>query len=210
MLWVLVSLLSILIAPLSAAKLRSDMGLPLYYWDARIWSDYSPFGDALSEKVVERIVGRHIATTFNPHFRKKKLLALGSIIHHASNQDVIWGSGINGKHLDHADKGVYRFTELDVRAVRGPLTHSFLQRMGIKCPAIYGDPAMLIPFLFPEFQRQENPEYPYIIMPHCSDEYQYPDLPNVVSSKKLLDRGHRENSEQRVCDFLFFTWNYRG
>ena len=157
-------------------KVRVDeRGIPLYYWESRVTHDFTNFGDILSKKIVERIVGHRLAITFNPTFNKdnggKKLLALGSIIHLAEDNDVIWCSGINGKHMDKTDKKFYKFTNLDVRAVRGPLTRQFLLEIGIKCPKIYGDPALLIPILFPEFKRQNNPSKEYIIIPHESDEH---------------------------------------
>ncbi len=139
----------------------SARGLPLYYWEPRVHHDFSNFGDALSEKVVEKVVGHPLITTFSncllQNCGKKKLLAIGSIIHMAEEGDVIWGAGINGKHLDDTDKQIYRFTNLDVRAVRGPLTRRFLLDMDIHCPPIYGDPALLLPRLFPEFKKKKNP-----------------------------------------------------
>lgn len=105
------------------ANLRTDVsvyerGIPLYYCDLRIWADFTNFGDVLSEKIVERIVGHRISTTLNKSLLtdcgKRKLLALGSIIHMAEDHDVIWCSGINGKHPDKTDKEFYRFTQLDM------------------------------------------------------------------------------------------------
>ena len=54
--------------------------------------------------------------------KDRKLLALGSILTYARNNDVVWGSAVNGKWLDLKH---YKFTTLDVRAVRGPLTREF-------------------------------------------------------------------------------------
>ncbi len=168
-----------------------ERGIPLYYWEARVGRDFSNFGDSLSEKIVERIVGHRIATTFNNSLLtdcgKRKLLALGSIIHMAENNDVIWAAGINGHHPDNADTQCYRFITLDVRAVRGPLTRQFLLNMGINCPEIYGDPALLLPTLFPEFKKSENPLKDYIITPHLSDEHLFRDNPNMVSMKEDWD-----------------------
>ena len=165
--------------------------IPLYYYDARTWRDFTNFGDMLSEKVVEKIVGHRISTTFNRSFKnitgKNKLLALGSIIHMAEDDDVIWGSGINGKHPDKTDKNFYRFTKLDVRAVRGPLTREFLLSMGINCPEVYGDPALLLPILFPEFKKAKNPSREYIIIPHYSDEHLFLNHPNLVTVKEDWD-----------------------
>ncbi len=165
-----------------------ERGIPLYYWDARTSEDFKNFGDVLSEKIVERIVGHPVITTFNKSLfsacGKRKLLALGSIIHMAENQDVIWCSGINGKHPDQTNRAFYRFTDLDVRGVRGPLTALFLMEMGINCPEVYGDPALLLPRLFPEFKRSEHPSKDYIIIPHYSDEELFLHDPNVVSVKE--------------------------
>lgn len=179
-----------------------DRGIPLYYWDARTWQDFTNFGDILSEKIVEKIVGHRIATTLNKSLLtecgKRKLLALGSIIHMAEENDVIWCSGINGKHPDPTDKTFYRFTHLDVRAVRGPLTRRFLMEMGIDCPEIYGDPALLLPKLFPEFKKSENPSKEYIIIPHFSDEHLFIHHPNMVTVKEDWDEVIR-----RILDSKF-------
>lgn len=183
---------------LSASKHVSvyEKGIPLYYWEERIWQDFTNFGDSLSEKIVERIVGHRIATTFNNSLSKKygkrKLLALGSIVHMAENNDVIWGSGINGKHPDKTDKRFYRFAQLDVRAVRGPLTRQFLMDMGISCPEVYGDPALLLPRLFPEFVKSENPSKEYVIIPHYSDEHLFAKHPNLLTVKEDWDEMIRQ------------------
>jgi pyruvyltransferase len=159
-------------------------GIPLYYYDARIDHDFTNFGDILSEKVVEKMVGHPIKTTFNPFYHKhrhgKKLFAIGSILHQIENEDVIWGSGINGNYLDPS---WYRVRSLDIRAVRGPCTRNFLLNMGFSCPEVYGDPALLIPFLFPEFKRSDHPSYEYIIIPHFSDPFFCLTDPHVVSVK---------------------------
>ncbi len=162
-----------------------ERGIPLYYWEDRMGSCYKNFGDVLSEKIVERLVGHPINTTFNPSFSKHyqtcKLLALGSILHKAENGDIIWGSGINGKHLDPQDKRFYRFHALDVRACRGPLTRKFLLNLGVDCPEVYGDPGLLLPLLFPEFTKNSRPQKDYIILPHWSDQEMFQDDPHFVS-----------------------------
>ncbi len=169
----------------------ANRGMPLYYWEPRVHHDFSNFGDAISEKVVEKIVGHHLITTFNKFLLrdcgKNKLLALGSIIHMAEEGDVIWGAGINGKHLDGEDSQVYRFKNLDVRAVRGPLTRKFLLDMDIDCPKIYGDPALLLPRLFPELKKKKNPSLEYIIIPHCDHESFFSQDSHVVSVKEDWD-----------------------
>jgi pyruvyltransferase len=157
-------------------KVSFQEGLPLYYWKDRVpridtmdGQTFVNFGDFLSLKIVERIVGGPIRVYVKKKQPERKLLALGSIFYFAVENDVIWGSGINGKTLQKSD---YKFTSLDVRAVRGPLTRQFLwEHFKIDCPEIYGDPALLLPYLFPEFQRKKNPTYEFVVIPHFADAY---------------------------------------
>lgn len=153
-------------------------GLPVCYWKKK---GNENFGDAISSKLVERIVGRDVATAeTRVSMKQQKLLAIGSILILANNDDVVWGTGMNGKRMDLA---LYNFTNLDVHAVRGPLTRQFLlTNFNIDCPEIYGDPALLFPYLFPDFKKSSNPEYEYVVIPHYTEETMFPkDLyPNVV------------------------------
>lgn len=99
------------------------------------------FGDLIGPMIVERLAPRASI----PH-RGARLLSVGSILHFAQDRDVVWGSGINGK-VPNAE---LRFSNLDVRAVRGPRTAAVLESRGINVPRIFGDPALLMPRLFPE------------------------------------------------------------
>lgn len=161
----LLSLFIFLYQTLSFGTIVSE-GLPLYYWKEP--ADYVNFGDYLSLKIVERMVNTPIEE-FGKHPKKgvKKLLAVGSLLYYAYEGDVIWGTGLNGKT---AEKRFYTFENLDVRAVRGPITREFLlENFYIECPEIYGDPALLLPYLYPEFRRKPNPKYPYLIIPHYKE-----------------------------------------
>jgi pyruvyltransferase len=143
-------------------------GLPIYYWQT---CRFLNFGDYLSLKLVERIVaGRvRVCQCKDP---LQKLLAVGSVLPCARTGDVIWGTGMNGKILD---LGYFRFKNLDVRSVRGPLTREFLiNNFGINCPEVYGDPALLLPYFFPEFEKNQNPRYEYIVIPHYSEFALFP------------------------------------
>ena len=70
---------------------------PLFYWDAKPQLGFVNFGDALSEALVERMLGRHIQIASQPFNGQKKLLGMGSIMSYAQDYDVIWGTGVNGK-----------------------------------------------------------------------------------------------------------------
>jgi len=145
----------------------------LFSEDGFFWWKGVNFGDELSPVIVERIVGRPVrfeSLTAN----RKLLLAVGSILHYARDGDVIWGSGFRENPLLEN-----RFRNLDVRAVRGPRTREFLLKKGIACPEVYGDPAILMQYLFPEFKR-ETPIYDYIIIPNIGEMSCFFPYKNVV------------------------------
>ena len=152
----------------------------LFYWDARAQLGFANFGDALSEALIERMLGSKIQIADQPFDGERKLLGMGSIMNYAQNNDIIWGTGVNGKSPEKS----YRFTTLDVRAVRGPLTRDFLLNRGIPCPAIYGDPTLLFPIYFPEFQKPAAPSYDFVIIPHYSDEHLFVNFSNMVSVRE--------------------------
>lgn len=167
-------------------------GIPMYYWDELFYTNNSGktnFGDYLSVKIVERIVNGPVKVIPKQMLNKteKKLLALGSILLFGRENDVVWGTGTNGKN---PNRGNYRFSHLDVRAVRGPLTREFLwMTFNIECPEIYGDPALLVPYLFPEFKKQQNPSQDFILIPNFADEKLFPkeEYPFVVYATEPWD-----------------------
>ena len=107
------------------------------------WSRYPNFGDELSKAVVSLVLARGHMTVFDLVVRKRQLLAIGSILHFARDNAVVWGTGINGTEPEWR----YGFRSLDVRAVRGPYTAEFLRRRKIAAPEVFGDPALLLPEL---------------------------------------------------------------
>lgn len=112
----------------------------LNYWQPNGWVN---FGDELSRTIVALILATTGRTLQDQTSRPRQLLAIGSIMHYARPGATVWGTGING------DRPLWRagLLNLDVRAVRGPLTRQLLIESGIDAPAIYGDPALLLPGL---------------------------------------------------------------
>tara|TARA_B100000902_G_C27309767_1_gene917652 strand:- start:1740 stop:2639 length:900 start_codon:yes stop_codon:yes gene_type:complete len=128
----------------------------LFYWSEfyNKKSNYN-FGDAFSPIIVNFISKKNVKTNLpdiNDKYLSKliflnlkrfstnktgRIVGLGSILHLANNRDVIWGTGIIPMRVKAS------FPEnLDVRAVRGPLTRDFLLERKIKCPEVYGDPGI--------------------------------------------------------------------
>ena len=144
----------------------------MYWWTPENSSAIN-FGDYLTKIIVERIIQRSV------QFKSlaeagSNCFAGGSIIHLAKNGFIIWGAGFRESPLEE-----FRYSHLDVRAVRGPRSREYLLKMGIDCPKVYGDPALLLPKLFPEFKK-ETPLYDYIIIPNIGEMDCFTSYKNVV------------------------------
>lgn len=127
------------------------------------WIYGQNFGDYLSPVVVGELMRKRNSVDFLRADRR--LLAIGSIIHFAKDNDIVWGSGVNGKvRLEE-----YQFKKLDIRMLRGPLTKRFLETIGIYSDCkVFGDPALLIPYLFPEFRYQPK-KGKHIVIPNLNE-----------------------------------------
>ena len=89
--------------------------------------------------------------------------------------DVVWGTGV--KHPDRASS--LKKKSIQIRALRGQLSRQAIIKISDSiCPEIYGDPGILIPDLFPEFQR--NATRKVGIIPH------YYDIPSVQSFNNVM------------------------
>lgn len=136
------------------------------------WARFLPFrrrvdnfGDLLGPMIVARMLKRE-GIDSSSAVEPRRLLAVGSILRLAREGDTLWGVGANGKSL----KDRFEFTNLDVRAVRGPLTRDFLARRGITAPEIYGDPGLLIGALWTrEELRGDVQARPVTIIPNLND-----------------------------------------
>ncbi len=137
--------------------------IKLYYWRPQHTLAQN-FGDHLSKMIVARILAGRELSLEEETSQKHRLLGIGSIIQVAEDNDVVWGSGFIGCSEQETSK----FKKLDVRAVRGHLTAAFLRARGIQVPDIYGDPALLLPHIFPnKFKRVSKAKYS--VVPHHAD-----------------------------------------
>ena len=127
------------------------------------------------------------------------LVGLGSVLHHHYSQKGsrnkgefgkwaqenttvtthLWGTGEigfgEGFHYHDADPSVYsqRGGRFHTAATRGPLTRDFLARNGLlaepSAEPVFGDPALLLPSLFPRCRRSCKPTRKLCIIPHHGD-----------------------------------------
>lgn len=134
----------------------------LFHW--RPGNGSINFGDWLSEIVTRQLLATRGFTLDDQVSQHVRLLAIGSILHYARTGDHVWGTGWNGK-IPEKD---FTARHLKIYAVRGPLTREFLRAKGIRAPEIYGDPALLLPYLFPQ-RFSPAPEKDYIFVPNLHD-----------------------------------------
>src|SRR5689334_7557016 len=99
--WVLLTIPIRFFALVTTPTSTSISELPLFYYRE---GKFLNFGDYLSLKLVERIVQGPVNVVkwvFKaPSSLERKFLAVGSILSFATENDLIWGSGIHGKLLN--------------------------------------------------------------------------------------------------------------
>lgn len=106
-------------------------------------------------KIVKRISKRN-CKRFEHYFM------IGSILQRCTSKTIVWGSGIISEDAVLSQK------PKKVLAVRGPLTRNKLLEQNIDCPEIYGDPALLLPEIYPD-QTSEK-KFQLGIIPHFKDK----------------------------------------
>lgn len=135
------------------------------------------FGDLLGPLIVNE-VRRQLSLGDPVEHSCRTLYSVGSVLHFASDNDYIWGTGRNGKIADEAHK----FSNLRVSAVRGPKTAQFLADRGVVVPPVYGDPGLLVPHLFPEtLNWTENKTSAVSIVPNLNEWSAYQGRTNVIN-----------------------------
>jgi pyruvyltransferase len=113
-------------------------------------------GDMLTP-VILAALGKPVAWASK---RSADMIACGSIIDAARAGTVVWGSGAMSVRVRPHPQAVYR-------AVRGPVTREIVRQAGGECPAVYGDPALLLPTFH---NAPITPTHTLGIVPHHVDE----------------------------------------
>jgi hypothetical protein len=110
--------------------------------------------------VVGRSVGRAVAVPRHAvplYWYRRKVLAVGSVLHHVAQKDVVWGAGV-------LRAGTIELpNDARVLAVRGPLSRGMIRG---DVPEVYGDPAILVPLIF---TPQESKRFRVGVVPHYRD-----------------------------------------
>jgi pyruvyltransferase len=154
------------------------------------WTDTANYGDLLSPWLVGRVARRPVV--FAPP-RHPSYVAVGSVVTRARRHgSTVWGSGSFGSERRSLFK-----SGAEYRAVRGPLTRSRLLDVGIDCPRVYGDPALLVPMYFwPEVEQTHEVG---IVIRHS--EHLWRDVAPEGGPVKVIDFGS-EDIETVTRDIL--------
>ncbi len=128
--------------------------------------DRNNWGDDINVWMIEEISDLKVLVVNESRLYRllvrRAYCCIGSILGFFKGRGMlVWGSGfmtINSRMKAKPEK---------VYSVRGPLTRRKLLEQGIECPAVYGDPALLVSRYYrPETVRK----YRFGIIPHNEDE----------------------------------------
>ena len=117
------------------------------YFDGNGSVEHRNWGDDVNYFFISLLAGRKISIYSNSsiamRLKRDNYLCIGSTLNYLANaESIVWGSGVISEELE------LPVEQLDVRAVRGPLTRTYLEQRGIACPEIYGDPVLLLPYFY--------------------------------------------------------------
>lgn len=125
--------------------------------DNLYWCYSNNFGDKLSPILYTLLSGKQ--PTYVDSSSTPKFVSIGSILNHAKAGDTVWGSGL-ARRTDKVKQ------DINITAVRGPLTREICERQGVECPDVYGDPGLILPrFFHPSLKKA----YKLGIIPHVVD-----------------------------------------
>jgi len=130
--------------------------IALHWWNGRL-----NFGDVVNKFIVEKLSGKK-AIWSSDKSDKEHHLVIGSVLQSSNNNAIVWGSGII------SDRKTPLFKPKKVYAVRGPKTRAVLLARGIDCPAVYGDPALILPSLIQP--SNSGVMYKLGIIPHYNNK----------------------------------------
>jgi pyruvyltransferase len=119
------------------------------------------WGDELNFNFLPQLFQNIKFDIFYSKDREKNIIPykmIGSFLKSIDNS-IIWGGGIKDKLPEHIDN-------VKLLCVRGPITRSHFINHGIECPKKYGDPSLLLPFVY---NPQKEKQYDFGIIPHHSN-----------------------------------------
>lgn len=150
------------------------------------------FGDEISPIIVENLIGSDYDLRHNDDTCNERLLAIGSLMHEAQPHDYIFGTGFGiGENTN--------LSKLNVCAVRGPLSRKKFLELGVDCPKVFGDAALLLPDYY-EPNYLSKLEDKIGVVPHWTT---YPQYEKLLENSKQFYFINPTNSWQQVIDEIY-------
>lgn len=155
----------------------------LHWWKRN--KEQDNVGDLLSSIVVQWMKEKNgIESDRSIDNKTKHLFAIGTILDMSYQNATVWGSGLPEDKLYWWRK----LRKLNIKSVRGPLTRTVLLKNGYSCPEVYGDPAILMPFIYEPVNKEKK--YKSTVIFHhtfdCKNETSF--SPITSDYKAFIDR----------------------
>ena len=131
--------------------------------------DFKNIGDNISPVIVKYAAGLYGIKPDKEVSETRHLYAVGSIITAGAQDCTVWGSGLLNTKI------LYRLKhrKIKIQAVRGPLSRVILLDQGFQAPEVYGDPAILMPFIYnPEVEKK----YKVSVITHMDEKMECPSV----------------------------------
>lgn len=138
------------------------------YVDDHTWRGirHRNWGDDLNCYFIRELTGRPVVFYHNFKLAQllhlKNYLCIGTLldaVNYSNRQTVVWGTGVSGQERPFVHPQ-------QICSVRGPQTREFVERYGVACLEIYGDPAMLLPLVY---KPKKQKTYKWGLIPHVVD-----------------------------------------
>lgn len=130
-------------------------------------------GDFLGFVTVEYMLEKKGLTLDSWVPKRRHMNSVGSNIFSSYQSSTIWGSGVHNEPNSFMLYQSNLFRKLDIRAVRGPLSRKVLLQYGHKCPEVYGDPAILMPFIYNPQKINELSGGGLLVIPQFATERKF-------------------------------------
>ncbi|MCB7039390.1 polysaccharide pyruvyl transferase family protein [Eggerthella sinensis] len=143
-------------------------------------------GDSLSPVVVSWMLERKSIDASKAVTGTKHLMAIGSVAGRGIFDTTIWGSGVHKHEMIGHIKAQRGIRNCDIRTVRGPITREVFLSSGYECPLSYGDPAVLMPLIYPRQSREKRHKVSLVLHhANSTDSLYLPDNCNMLNIKTL-------------------------
>ena len=163
---------------------------------AAFWCWSPNFGDALGPWLIERMTGKKVVYAAGEREYEHHVTA-GSILNWSNKHSTVWGAGL-GSIFDNVVQ------PHEIRAVRGPLSRFRAQTCDVQCPAVYGDPALVLPRFIPPAgskRKKVGIVAHYVDMFRICENYSiHPDAPiKIIDARSSVDVFVEEVTS---CEFI--------